>query len=442
MKTKTLGDPLEDNDFDLFGDGPDAKVPGTETVTEEPLEKLFQAAREGTLPEGFDQWHRADDKGWTVAHVAASYGYLPEEFKAWGTAAWGLSNIDGYTVAHEAARAGILPEDFEYWAFKDKNGNTVAKFALDSYPEGSLLHAKAKVWLENASTEELLEKLFQAAREGALPEDFDQWEFANNVGLSVAHVAAHSGTLPQDFEKWGIKDNRGWTVAQFALDSYPEDSPFHAKAKAWLEKEAVETAGPSERTSFADGQSVDPRQEAVEFFDCLENAAVAGNRLAIPEYEVLRRWLARFDNEATLTEEYNLSVRPQKQFGGKELKDLSTKEKAEARAKAERNFFAREYEKSIAANEKAETQADGQTAAKENQGTKAGKSAVSDFAALIGNLAAWVATVCSNILRGIAHGSDRTALPDDVRRVFAGIRERREYARQQANDDEGDSPSP
>jgi hypothetical protein len=46
-----------------------------------------EAARNGTLPEGFKEWALADQKGWTVAHEAAQSGIMgngmPRECLEW-----------------------------------------------------------------------------------------------------------------------------------------------------------------------------------------------------------------------------------------------------------------------------------------------------------------------------------------------------------------------
>lgn len=64
--------------------------------------------RTGTLPENFDQWHLADETGWTIAHVAAAHGCLPVDFNQWELADDSLT-----TVAHVAAEFGNLPAEFD-----------------------------------------------------------------------------------------------------------------------------------------------------------------------------------------------------------------------------------------------------------------------------------------------------------------------------------------
>ena len=59
------------------------------------------------LPAGFSYWEICDlEDGYTVAHVAARRGDLPNGFDRWD-----LADDDGWTVAQEAARAGTLPND-------------------------------------------------------------------------------------------------------------------------------------------------------------------------------------------------------------------------------------------------------------------------------------------------------------------------------------------
>ena len=90
------------------------------TAGEAAAPDYFEMAREGTLPEGFDQWHLADEDGWTVAHVAAGWRHLPKDFNQWE-----LADKDGWTVAHEVAAHGYLPNDFQLWDLTDKEGRTV-----------------------------------------------------------------------------------------------------------------------------------------------------------------------------------------------------------------------------------------------------------------------------------------------------------------------------
>jgi hypothetical protein len=39
---------------------------------------------------------------------------------------------------------------------------------------------------------------------GPLPEDFDQWDLVNNLGVNVASVGAMHGHLPDDFNRWDL----------------------------------------------------------------------------------------------------------------------------------------------------------------------------------------------------------------------------------------------
>ena len=61
-----------------------------------------------------------------------------------------------------------------------------------------------------------LKTLFEQAREGTLPPDFDRWDLKDDWGISVAHVAAKHGHLPSDFDQWGLKDRFGLSVAHEA----------------------------------------------------------------------------------------------------------------------------------------------------------------------------------------------------------------------------------
>ena len=163
----------------------------------------FEMARDGTLPEHFNQ---------TVAHAAAIHiaplfkrarkGMLPSDFSQWDLAEW-----SGWTVAYEDALNGHLPKEFDRWELADKNGRTVAHIAA--------------CW-------------------GHLPEGFDRWELADKRGWTVAHEAARSGCLPEGFDQWDLADNSGETVRQIML-KYDEDRIRHrAEAETASLREALD----------------------------------------------------------------------------------------------------------------------------------------------------------------------------------------------------------
>ena len=83
----------------------------------------------------------------------------------------------------EQARKGSLPSDFDQWGLSDESTRTVAHVA---------------------------------ASEGHLPPDFDRWDLKDVWGISVAHVAAKHGHLPADFDQWDLKDGFGLSVAHEA----------------------------------------------------------------------------------------------------------------------------------------------------------------------------------------------------------------------------------
>jgi hypothetical protein len=180
------------------------------TKDETPLQKatrFITMARDGQLPDDFNEWSLANNSGWTVAHQALKAGPLPVDFDAWdmadntgwtvaheaaannrlpeGFSLWSMEGGYGYSVAHAAARSGALPDNFNQWDLKDEDGTTVAQMA---------------------------------AFEDNLPEDFDQWEIMGDDGYTVAHTAAEFGNLPPDFDKWEIKAREGMTVAELAAD--------------------------------------------------------------------------------------------------------------------------------------------------------------------------------------------------------------------------------
>jgi hypothetical protein len=70
--------------------------------------------------------------GWTVACIAILNDHLSKSFDRWtlrNTDIFGRE--DEYTLAHVAASLGWLPDDFFLWDLTNENGVTVAQVALD-----------------------------------------------------------------------------------------------------------------------------------------------------------------------------------------------------------------------------------------------------------------------------------------------------------------------
>jgi hypothetical protein len=226
----------------------DLKEDMRESFNFETIAKLMETRR--PLPDGFDDWSMVCEKethlhyvGDTLAHVAARYGYLPDDFKGWS---W-MSAGSGMTVAHIAAVHGCLPKDFHNWELANEHGVTVAHLAAehDTLPEGFnrldlrshlgttvahilAIHGRLPEGFDNwgLCNRSGFTVAHEAAKFGTLPDGFDRWELADVNGWSVAHTAAEFGTLPAEFNQWHLKDNNGISVAQAyrELGGYlPED---------------------------------------------------------------------------------------------------------------------------------------------------------------------------------------------------------------------------
>jgi len=63
--------------------------------------------------------------------------------------------------------------------------------------------------------DEILE-LFNKAKDGTLPSDFQDWSLCDEDGWTIAHTAAYCSHLPKDFDQWDLKDDCGITVADIA----------------------------------------------------------------------------------------------------------------------------------------------------------------------------------------------------------------------------------
>lgn len=90
-----------------------------------PIEELMAHAAHGTLGEDFEDWHRADESGWTVAHQYVTFRPLPAHFDQWD-----LADNEGFTVAHVAAACGRLPSRYTRYDVTDKHGRTVLDAAF------------------------------------------------------------------------------------------------------------------------------------------------------------------------------------------------------------------------------------------------------------------------------------------------------------------------
>jgi hypothetical protein len=73
----------------------------------------------------FDQWDLANEAGWTIAHTAAKFGYLPADFSQWS-----MADNKGFTVAHHAAILGDLPVNFNQWGLVTKENESVLRSLL------------------------------------------------------------------------------------------------------------------------------------------------------------------------------------------------------------------------------------------------------------------------------------------------------------------------
>jgi hypothetical protein len=235
------------------------------------FDDVLQAARDNDIPAGSALWSLAEG-GRTIAHVAATFGFLPPGFNQWD-----LTNQLGDTVAHTAARNGNLPPSpyFNQWGLEDRNGDTVAHTAarngnpehpdpanriaaqawLDSQQQPQAAQAEEEdqqhwsrdKWAEisygtktnahSAAISGTLPANFKywdivepngysqdtvahmAATYGHLPDNFNDWSLTNAYGYTVAHTAARSGRLPAKFDQWGLTDRHGKSVAEEAVEN-------------------------------------------------------------------------------------------------------------------------------------------------------------------------------------------------------------------------------
>lgn len=146
------------------------------------------------LPEHFNQWLMTDKNGSTIAHYAADYGNLPENWTI-EKELWLLVDNNGNTIAHIAASSSSLPLDWtdnpEDWLICDDQNFTVAHCAAstDSLPSD---------WIENNK-----QHLF----------------LINGYGMSIAHyLAIHNTLMLESIENRDdllIKNAEGKTVGYY-----------------------------------------------------------------------------------------------------------------------------------------------------------------------------------------------------------------------------------
>jgi hypothetical protein len=76
-----------------------------------------------------------------------------------------------------------------------------------------------------------IKELFDLISQGYIPEDFDEWDIADDEGTTAAHIAAMYGLFPIDFDYWSWEDQQWWweltnnygaTVADYS-NSYLEN---------------------------------------------------------------------------------------------------------------------------------------------------------------------------------------------------------------------------
>ncbi|CAH1748163.1 protein of unknown function [Thauera humireducens] len=191
----------------------------------------------GVVSEGFEDAMRKIDDGtfkvsadsevllyrsiqWTIAHLAAEKGLLPEGFKRWD-----LCGVTGVSVAESALIAGTLPDDFDAWDQIVMSWHTPLEITLAHWAvRRGLLPKSFNRWEIQTQPDSPADKetvAHWAAKKGILHEGFRQWGLVDGRGNTVAHIAARWGVLPEGFSEWDLKDAEGRTVAEVSFE-HPE----------------------------------------------------------------------------------------------------------------------------------------------------------------------------------------------------------------------------
>jgi hypothetical protein len=144
--------------------------------SEAEIEEFINQDAEGTMPKVLKLLRLRDKAGFTIAHWAAQFGNLPEDFTLRG-----LMCSEGYTAAYEAVRAGHrLPDNLSRWGLLDCRGLTLAAGAECG---------------------------------GTLPlaADLQDWSLNNNNESWMPHYHGYVSHLPECWQDMILTDNEGWT---------------------------------------------------------------------------------------------------------------------------------------------------------------------------------------------------------------------------------------
>jgi len=212
------------------------------------VNELFEKAKKNILPEDFTDWGLNNLYGWSVAHVAAAYGSLSDNFNDWNLtleSGGGTGRSRNPTVAHIAAIYNNLPNNFNLWELADDYGITVGHIAayFNRLPDGFsnwnqkgefssikptildvLKKTKEKSYSEFILSEQRVHHYLNLVTNTILS-DFKLWHACHSDYWSIAHQAAKFNTLPDGFNDWGIQCY-DWSVAHEAAKSRIFSSDF------------------------------------------------------------------------------------------------------------------------------------------------------------------------------------------------------------------------
>ena len=152
------------------------------------------ALEHGHLPSNFSHWEIRNVNGRTVAHDFVESQIMSPQFKQWGLT---ISDGSGWSVAHEAAQYGTLPDDFDLWGLVDASGELVGFVAV----RNGRIPDDPNAWcLCNSDGWTIAHEMARCHR---IPSDFDQFDLQDKHGRTVADIMRKVGDDPdgQDFSE-------------------------------------------------------------------------------------------------------------------------------------------------------------------------------------------------------------------------------------------------
>ena len=154
----------------------------------------------------------ADESGWTIAHVQASWGWTTDDLEILK-----LASEDGWTVAHEQAFHGWTTDDPEILSLRERNNGWTVEHIIKV--QSVLRSIENEHFFTDTDTLKVPIDEFgwtvahEQADHGWTTENKEILQLRNDMGITVAHVQAMHGWTTDDIDILLLSNKFGWTVA-------------------------------------------------------------------------------------------------------------------------------------------------------------------------------------------------------------------------------------